>query len=139
MKDKMFSGVQETMYIPLAARVAISQRFPEYFYDEKSMQFKNIVQVKAINAKSSEYTAIASVARYYNMDRFVESFLRRYPEGNIVNLGVGLETMNYRIDCPKALFYNVDYPTVIDLREKMFGKAENEIQIRSDINKMTWI
>ena len=49
-KSKFF-GVSDTMFIPLAARIAISKRFPEYFYDEQSMQLENLDQIKLINKK----------------------------------------------------------------------------------------
>ena len=138
MDNQKFSNVQETLFIPLAARVAVSQRFPEYFYDETAMKLCELEQVKRINAKSSEYSSIASVARYYNMDRFTVQFLKRHPDGNVVLLGAGLETMNYRLDVPSAHFYAVDFPDVITFREEILGKAANEIQIGCDITDMTW-
>ena len=138
MKEQKFSGVQDTLFIPLAARVLISQRFPEYFYDRESMKFKDLDQVQAINEKSPEYTAIASVARYYNMDRYTEEFLSRYPNGNVVNLGAGLDTQSSRIEGPKARFYAVDFPDVIRMREQILGKSEKETRIGCDITNMEW-
>ena len=138
MDTQNFSNVQETLFIPLAARVAVSQRFPEYFYDERALEFKELEQVKKINAKSSEYSSIASAARYYNMDRFVMDFLKRHPDGNVANLGAGLETMNYRLNIPSTHFYTVDLPEVITLREKILGKEENETQIGCDIRDIKW-
>ena len=129
MKKQNFSGVQDTLFIPLAARAAVSRRFPEYFYDEKAMQFCDPEQVKAINAESSEYSSIASAAGYYNMDRFVRVFLGKYPDGNAGMLGAGLETMNFRIGGPSARFYTVDFPEVTELRRQILGTAENEMPI----------
>ncbi|MGI5976769.1 MAG: class I SAM-dependent methyltransferase [Candidatus Limivicinus sp.] len=138
MQDQNFSAVQDTLFIPLAARVAVSRRFPEYFYDGTALKFQNLEQVRAITAKSSEYSFIASAARYCNMDRFTASFLNRYPAGNVVNLGAGLETMNYRLDRPEAHFYSLDFPEVISLRERILGTAENETQIGCDITGLSW-
>ena len=81
MKKQNFSRVRDTLFIPLAARVAVSQRFPEYFYDETAMKFRDMEQVRAIPAKNSEYSSIASAAGYYNMDRFASDFLIRHPAG----------------------------------------------------------
>ena len=138
MEKKEFSGVRDTLFIPLAARAAVSQKFPEYFYDKTAMQFKDLEQVKAILARSSEYSAIASAARYYNMDHYVTEFLEEHPDGNVVDLGAGLETMNDRIACPEMQFYAVDYPDVIRLREEILGKAKNETQIGCDITDLSW-
>ena len=33
-----FEGVADTLFIPLTARIYMSRRFPEYFYDAKAME-----------------------------------------------------------------------------------------------------
>lgn len=48
-----FKGVEDTLFIPLAARVLASRRFPNYFYDEKSLQFENLEQVKKTGNQSA--------------------------------------------------------------------------------------
>ena len=73
-------GVPDTLYIPLAARIYMSERFPEYFYDEKVLSLKAEFPDSSIQKKSSEYTQIASAARYYNVDKMVENFLKQHPD-----------------------------------------------------------
>lgn len=138
MTQTVFAGVEDTLFIPLAARVTASRRFPEYFYDAKALELENLEQVKRIAEKSSEYSFIASVARYYNMDRFTQDFLERHNGGNIINLGAGLESLNYRVNHPKAHFYSVDFPKVIDARRRILGQAENETLIACDITDFSW-
>ncbi len=138
MAEVDFKGVEDTLFIPLAARVLASRRFPHYFHDEKSLQFETLDQVKAINAKSSEYTMLASVSRYFAMDKIVSSFLDRNPSGVIVNLGVGLETMNYRLKSYGGHFYQVDFPSVIKSRKLLLDQVENETLIGCDITDFVW-
>ncbi|MFI3167849.1 MAG: class I SAM-dependent methyltransferase [Bacillota bacterium] len=133
-----FKGVEDTLFIPLAARVLASRRFPNFFYDEKSLQFEELEQVKRITEKSSEYTMLASVSRYYAMDKIVKSFIEQNEDAIIVNLGAGLETMNYRIKPNKGHFYQVDFPSVIKSREELLGKADNETFIPCDITDFSW-
>ena len=103
-----YEGVEDTLFIPLTARVNISKKFPEYFYDEKALEMESLISGKQIEKKSSEYSMIASVARYYNLDEMAQNFIDKYGQCNIVNLGVGLETSYYRIDRKNALFFEVD-------------------------------
>ena len=114
-----YEGVEDTLFIPLTARVNISKKFPEYFYDEKALEMESLISGKQIEKKSSEYSMIASVARYYNLNEMAQNFIDKYGQCNIVNLGVGLETSYYRIDRKNALFFEVDLPEVIELREKI--------------------
>ena len=31
-----FEGVEDTLFIPLTARITVSKNFPEYFFDQKA-------------------------------------------------------------------------------------------------------
>ncbi|MDD4291077.1 MAG: class I SAM-dependent methyltransferase [Clostridia bacterium] len=138
MSTKSFDGVADTLFIPLAARVAASTKFPEYFCDKKSLELADIDAVKRINAKSNEYTMLASISRYYCIDRFATTFIQKNKECGIVCLGVGLETMNYRVTSAGVHYYQVDFPSVIENRSKVLGEAENETLIGCDITDIRW-
>ncbi|MDR2193380.1 MAG: class I SAM-dependent methyltransferase [Treponema sp.] len=132
-------GIAHTLFIPLAARVFASKKFPEYFYDEKSLSMEKYIPGDTIQKKSSEYSFMASVARYYNMDNMVKSFIATHQKCNIVYLGAGLETAYYRLNNQSALFYEVDLPEVIDIRRSILGEHEHEILIGGDIFDTLWI
>lgn len=134
-----FEGVEDTLFLPLAARVKASKRFPSYFYDKKSLELENEEHVLSINKKSSEYSMIASISRFYNFDKMVRAFLEKNPRGLIINLGVGLETMNYRLEETTGTFIQIDFPKVIKDRETILGKHTNEIFLPSDITDITWM
>ncbi|MFI3229115.1 MAG: class I SAM-dependent methyltransferase [Bacillota bacterium] len=138
MSNEKFSGVDDTLFIPLAARVEGCIRFPQYFYDKKSLELKELPQVTAVNEKSSEYTMLASVARYSVMDKIVAKFLQDNKGGVVVNLGVGLETMNYRLADKKCTFYGLDFSNVIASRQQLLGEADNEIFLPYDIMDFEW-
>ncbi len=138
MNNTILNGVEDTLYIPLAARVEASRRFPYFFTDEKSLECESLPQIKEVNSKSNEYSMLASVSRYYVMDNMIKTFINENPNGVIVSLGVGLETMNYRLSDLKTTFYSVDFPKVIETRENLLGTAKNEICIKCDINDMAW-
>lgn len=138
-RKKELNGVADTLFIPLTARIEVSRRFPDYFYDTKSMELANHDVVQKIRGTSSEYSMLASVARYYNMDRFATAFIEKHGKSGIVMLGVGLETMNYRLADKAAHFYSIDFPEVIERRRKMLGEVENETMIGCDITDLAWI
>jgi O-methyltransferase involved in polyketide biosynthesis len=132
-------GVSNTLFVPLAARIFASKKFPEYFYDERSLSMEKYIPNDTIQKKSSEYSFMASVARYYNMNRMVKSFISKHGKCNIVYLGAGLETAYYRINNQTVLFYEVDLPEVIDTRRSILGEHENEILIGGDMFDTLWI
>ena len=89
---------------------------------------------------SSQYTNMASVARYYNMDQMVTSFANEHERCNVVYLGAGLETAYDRLSSRLSgvNWYEVDLPEVIDARRKVFGTREREITIPGDMFGMGW-
>lgn len=137
MTENIFGGVEDTLFIPLAARVEISEKYPHYFFDEKALSFKNNIRVKEITEKSSQYSMIASVSRYFVMDKIVGEFIDKNKNPNVISLGCGLETMAWRIE-KDAQFYEIDFPSVIEKRREILGSKENETLIGSDLNDLSW-
>jgi len=137
-----FESVANTLFVPLVARINISKNFPEYFYDEKALELEQYLPEGAEKG-SSEYSNMASVARYYNMDKTVKEFANRYTESNIVYLGAGLETaydrLNKTLEDRNVYWYAADLPEVIDAREKVFGQREKETLIAGDMFKLEWV
>jgi O-methyltransferase involved in polyketide biosynthesis len=131
-------GVADTLFIPLEARIFVSKKFPEYFYDEKALSLAAHIPPASIREKSSEYSFMASVARYYNMDAMTRAFIAKHSACNIINLGAGLETAYFRLNQPSATFYEVDLPKVIETRELLLGKHANEILIGCDLFDLAW-
>ena len=133
-----YEGVEDTLFIPLTARVNISKMFPEYFHDKKALELENLVKDNQIGKKSSQYTMMSSVARSYNLDQMAQEYIDKHNKCNIVNLGVGLETSYFRINRKNSHYFEVDLPEVIELRKNCIGIGENEKLIKGDLFKLDW-
>ena len=83
-----FEGVEDTLFIPLTARISVSKNFPEYFFDQKALEMEDLIKDKKIDENSTQYSIIANVARSYNLDRMTEEFIDKHGKCNIVNLGI---------------------------------------------------
>lgn len=134
-----FDGVANTLFVPLAARIAVSREFPEYFSDPKALELEPHLPEGAAKG-ASQYTNMASVARYYNMDRMVTTFAQKHASCNVVYLGAGLETAYDRLSgrLPGVNWYACDLPEVIETRKKVFGHREKETLIPGDMFKLEW-
>lgn len=140
MEGKALEGVADTLYIPLTARVYVSKRFPEYFFDPKSLELEGSIPGESIQGGSNEYTMVASVARYHNLDEMARAYAAKHPACNIVNVGCGLETMFWRMgpDAPNARFYEMDLPNVIETRRRVLGESERDTLIAGDAFDLSW-
>ncbi len=137
--DKInLSGVPDTLFIPLMARIYISKRFPEYFYDEKAQSLEKLLPQNIITEKSNEYKMLASASRAVSMDKIVAQFISKNSKSNVVCIGCGLETMAFRL-CEfssKAHFYEIDFPSVIENRKSVLGILPNETLIPGNANEL---
>ncbi len=137
--NNRFEGVADTLYIPLTARIYVSEHFPQYFRDEKALSLKAEMPYEEIASKSSEYFHMAGACRFYNTDQMIRNFIAKHPVCNIVNIGCGLETSWFRIAPGKNVkFYEMDLPEVIDARRHVLGENENEILIPGDMFDFAW-
>ena len=135
-------GIEDTLFIPMEARIYSSKYFPEYFYDEKALELEKKIPgnvLEKIRDGSSEYTMLASVARYYNIDLMAKNFIDQHVDKcNIVNLGAGLETISYRLNKPNVNFYEVDLPEPMEIRKKFIEAPENEVNISGVMFELKW-
>ena len=67
--ENLLNGVENTLYIPLAARIYVSEKFPKFFYDEKALSLKQYIPTNSIANNTTEYFYMASVCRQQTIDK----------------------------------------------------------------------
>lgn len=98
-----FSTVEDTLFVPMLGRIYASENFSHILQDKKALELKSKLP-QNIKGKDTQtqYTLMAGAVRSTNMDRYIREFIKRNPEGIIVELGCGLETTFYRNDNGKT-------------------------------------
>lgn len=140
MNEKnILKGVEDTLYIPLTARIYASKKFPEFFYDKRALSLEECIPINDIKENTTEYFHMASVCRQYTIDKKIKKFIEIHNLCNVVFLGAGLETAFSRVGSTKANFYEIDLPNVIEVRKKVLGCAENETLFSGDMFTLDWI
>ncbi len=134
------SVVSETLYIPLMGRIQISRTHPEVFCDQAALSVFDRLPPEVRNMKGqTEYAAMASAARSVNMDERIRAFLHQNPTGTIVNVGCGLETLHQRNDNGKALWFELDLPEVLALRNSFFPPEERDRYLPCSMFDYRWL
>ena len=132
--------VEDTLFVPMLGRIYASEYCPQILYDKKALELKKKLPSDLIEKNmQNQYTLLASASRSANMDRFIQSFLERRPNGVIVQLGCGLETTYYRCDNRRTHWYAVDLPHVIDYRRELLPELERETYLAGDAFSEDWI
>lgn len=132
--------VEDTLYVPMLGRIYASENCRNILYDEKALELKTKLPEGLIeNDTQTQYTYLASASRSANMDRHIADFLKRKPDGIIVQLGCGLETTYYRDDNGRTKWYGIDLPNVIEYRKNLLPEGEREEYIAGDAFQKEWI
>ncbi len=132
--------VEDTLYVPMLGRIYASENHKSILYDKKALELKAMLPEGLIeNDTQTQYTYLASAVRSANMDRHIADFLKRKPDGIIVQLGCGLETTYYRDDNGRTKWYGIDLPNVIEYRRKLLPEGEREEYIAGDAFQKEWI
>lgn len=77
--------------------------------------------------------------RQYDLTTEIKEYIKKHPECSVVNLGCGLDNSARLCDNGRIKIYNIDFPDVIELRNKLLPPEEREENIPCDLNNTEWM
>ena len=92
---------------------------------------------KSNRIKKNLVNHIALRARQY--DLFAKNFIEKHPDATIVNIGSGLDNRFKRIDNGKIIFYDLDLPDIINIKEKIIPPTKRYKQFAQSVFDFSWI
>ena len=148
--DFSISDVSATMLITLYARARESSSPDPIIKDPKAVEMieiikkqiagtDNLIHKKILKDKYNPKLAVTMSLRSRRFDLYVTDFLSKYPEGTVINLGCGLDTRFYRIDNGTVIWYDIDFPEVIELRKRFMEENSRHVFIGNSILSPDWI
>ena len=131
-------AVQETLFIPLAARARETQRKHPVLHDPKAVQLAQSIDYDA--AKYGRGAGgLVTVLRTAIIDFWVRSFLAAHPAATVVELGTGLNTRFERVDNGQVHWFDLDLPDTIDLRRNFFADTGRRRMIAASALDEDWL
>lgn len=138
------SDVSSTMLITLYARARESLSKDPVITDPKAVEMIEIIKKeiagsdnpihqKILKDKYNPKLAVTMALRSRRFDRYVLDFLSENPGGTVVNLGCGLDTRFYRVDNGRVLWFDIDFPEVINLRKRFLEENSRHLFIGNSI------
>ena len=136
--------VQETLVIPLYARVLCTRAYPGLFRDERAEELMARLEYDfgALERKSSglmyRFGALETAMRQLDLSWEVRDYLKTHPEAAVINLGCGLDLTGENCDNGRCSIYNLDFPDVIALRERLLPGGARIRNRAVDLNDTSW-
>lgn len=136
--------VQETLVIPLYARKMCTELYPELFRDETAVRLIDEVDydfsalAKKAESSMQQFGFLEVAMRQNDLAWEVRDYLKAHPRAAVVNLGCGLDDTGRSCDNGSCRIYNLDFPDVIAVRDKLLPAGEREENIPCDLNDTEW-
>ena len=137
--------VQETLIVPLYARKKCTDSFPELYFDLTASDicscldydFSELEQL--YKSTIYEFGAMEAAMRQLDMMWEMNDYIKVYPDASIVCMGCGLDFDARRCGSERNGIFNIDFPDVIETREKLGGVDSRETNIVSDLTDYRWM
>lgn len=145
MKHKIEKNtVQETLIIPLFARKVCSELYPNLYRDETSIRLIDEIDYDFSEAEKNSrslmqrFGSLEVAVRQNDLAWEVRDYLKSHPTAAVVNLGCGLDSTGRACDNRSCKIYNLDFPDVIAVRNKLLPAGEREENIPCNLNDTVW-
>src|ERR1700687_2462082 len=141
MEDKhqvRLGSVQETLFIPLAARARETQRKHPVLRAPRAGEMVRAIDYDV--AKSGQGAGgFITVLRTAIIDFWVRSFLAAHPAATVVELGTGLNTRFERVDNRQVQWFDLDLPETLEFRRSFFADAGRRRMIAASALDEDWL
>ena len=145
MKHKIEKNtVQETLIIPLYSRKLCSELYPNLYRDETAVRLLDQIDYDFSEAEKNSrsliqrFGALEVAMRQNDLAFEVRDYLKTHPNAAVVNLGCGLDSTGRSCDNGSCKIYNLDFPSVISVRNELLPAGEREKNIPCDLNDTAW-
>lgn len=131
------SGIPETLLWTLRNRAVEAMRKDGILKDPKAIEIYQSIDYDFEKnfGKAEPSHAVRALA----FDAAMIQFLSENPSGTIVNLAEGLETQRFRIPHEQSLWYSVDLPETIAIREKFILPDQQHIHLSMSAFEENWL
>jgi len=123
----------------IRSRAELSKWFPDIFTDDKAVKYSSANKWTSRSMKHRNMAGLVEAAEQKCFDEAVRIFLMEYPDGAVVHLGCGLDTMFERVDNGRVNWYNLDSPGIMSIRALYTGMKEREHWVERSVNDFSWI
>ncbi len=132
------SGVPETLLVPLFYRAKETRDANPLIRDEKAIEI--ISSIKYDFSKCNKWvTQSCVVIRTQIFQDVIKQFLKNNPDSVVINLAAGLDNRFDELDNGKVLWFDLDFPEVIDIRKRYMQETDRRKFIASDALDFSWI
>ena len=126
------NNVNKTLYIPLYGKALVS-RMGRFFRDETAESIWDQQGFSLKGKAKSKWLAYNMAMRAVVFDRWLREEMGRQPDAVILHPGCGLDSRCRRVENRGRLWYDVDFPEVMEERNRYFREEDGYHMVGADL------
>lgn len=130
-------SVNKTLYIPLYGKAYVSKK-GILLKDPKAEEIWEKEGFPLKGKSASKWLAYNMGMRARVFDRWTEKKLEEFPNAIVLHIGCGLDSRAQRIDSTGHLWFDVDFPEVIEVRKNFFRENATYKMLPADMRQDVW-
>jgi len=131
--------IEETLLIPLWGRAKLTQEYPSLLNDQKAVELIEQMDYDFSKLdKSLRFWNFLHAVRANQFDDKIRAYIAKHPRASVIDLGAGLDTAFYRVDNGLIHWYDLDLPSVIQLRTGLLPEPERTMYISHSLFDPAW-
>ena len=132
------NSVNKTLYIPLYGKSLVSKK-GIIINDKKAEEIWEKEKFPLKRKSKSKWLAFYMAMRSVTFDKWLESKLKENPESVILQLGCGLDSRVERLRAKQTRWFDVDFASVIEERERYYKQTEFYRMIAGDLKNCAFL
>lgn len=132
------NNVNKTLYIPLYGKALVSKK-GIIINDEKAEEIWDKEGFELKGKSKSKWLAYYMGMRASVFDDWLRDRLKENNEAVVVHIGCGMDSRNLRVGTGSYMWYDVDFPEVIEERKKYYTENEPYHMIGADARDTEWL
>ena len=131
-------GVNKTLYIPLYGKAFVSRK-GIILSDPKAEAIWNAEGFPLKGKARSKWLAYNMGMRSAVFDRWLREKMEAFPNAVVLHLGCGMDSRIDRVGSQNRLWFDVDFPSVMEERRRYFSENEYYRMVASDVREVQWL
>ena len=132
------NSVNKTLYIPLYGKAYVSKR-SLFLHDAKAEEIWEAEQFPLNGKSKSKWLAYYMGIRSAVFDGWVREKLAQNDYSVVIHIGCGMDSRALRVDSNRSMWYDVDFPEVIEERRRYYTETERYKMISGDVRDSDWL
>lgn len=132
------NNVNKTLYIPLYGKACVSRR-GIILKDPKAEEIWAAEGFPLKGKAASKWLAFYMGMRAAVFDRWVQKRMEADGEAVVLQIGCGMDSRCCRVNDSPRLWYDVDFPDVIEERKRYYRQTEGYQMLAADATSDDWL